>query len=302
MAGETAVPRSGKTIRLPGGRSIGYDEYGTPDGPPVFLFHGNPGSRLDALYAGRAALDSLPGRLIAPDRPGIGLSDPQPHRQIADWPADVNQLADALGIEHYAVVGGSTGGPYALACARLSPQRITAAGVISSLAPPEGPPATRPAGTAGLYFKLARRVPPLFRAQLWLMAKGLNDPARMVRETTKSMPGPDRALLAEPEAQEALIASLAEGLRTPGGLAQDAALAARPWGFVLQEILLPVHIWHGEADGNSPVAAARYLAQIIPNSRPHFLPDEGHFSMLRHLPEMVQVMTTGAYSQASGIR
>ena len=150
---------TGKTIRLPGGRSIGYDEYGTPDGPAVFVFHGNPGSRLDVLYAGRAALDSLPVRLIAPDRPGIGLSDPQPHRQIVDWPADVNQFADALGIGRYAVIGGSTGGPYALACARLSPERITAAGVISSLGPPEGPPETRPIGTAGMYFKLARRVP-----------------------------------------------------------------------------------------------------------------------------------------------
>lgn len=285
---------TGKTIRLPGGRSIGYDEYGTPLGPPVFLFHGNPGSRLDALYAGRAALDSLPVRLIAPDRPGIGLSDPQPHRQIADWPADVNQLADALGIERYAVIGGSTGGPYALACARLSPERITAAGVISSLAPPDGLPETRPVGTARMYFKLARRVPPLCRAQLWLMAKGLNDPARLVREATKAMPAPDRALLAEPEAQHALLASLAEGLRTPAGLAQDAALAARPWGFALQKIALPVHIWHGEADGNSPIAAAHYLAQIIPNSLLRILPEEGHFSMLRHLPEMVQLMTTAA--------
>lgn len=291
MAGETAVQGTGKLIRLPNGRSIGYDEYGTPLGPPVFLFHGNPGSRLDALYAGRAALDSLPVRLIAPDRPGIGLSDPQPHRQIADWPADVNQLADALGIERYAVVGGSTGGPYALACARLSPQRITAAGVISSLAPPEGPPETHPTGTAGLYFKLARRVLPLFRAQLWLMAKGLNDPARMVRETTKAMPAPDRALLAEPEAQQALLASLAEGLRTPAGLAQDAGLAARPWGFALEEIALPVHIWHGVEDGNSPVAAARYLAQAIPGSRLRIWSGEGHFSMLRHLREMVEEVT-----------
>ena len=291
MTGETAAQPVGKTIRLPGGPSIGYDEYGTPDGPAVFVFHGNPGSRLDALYAGRTALNSLPVRLIAPDRPGIGLSDPQPHRLIADWPADVNHLADALGIERYAVIGGSTGGPYALACARLSPQRITAAGVISSLGPPEGPAETRPVGTAGMYFKLARRLPPLLRAQLWLMAKGLNDPARMVREATKAMPAPDRALLAEPEAQQALLASLAEGLRTPGGLAQDAGLATRPWGFALQEISLPVHIWHGAEDGNSPVAAARYLAQTIPNSLLRIWPDEGHFSMLRHLPEMVEEMT-----------
>lgn len=301
MSGETAVLGIGKTVRLPGGRSIGYDEYGKADGPAVFVFHGNPGSHLDVLYAGRAALDSLPVRLIAPDRPGIGLSDPQPHRQIGDWPADVNQLADALGIGRYAVIGGSTGGPFALGCARLSPQRITAAGVISSLAPPDGPRETKPVGTARMYFKLARRVPPLCRAQLWLMAKGLNEPVRLVREATKAMPAPDRALLAEPEAQQALLASLAEGLRTPAGLAQDAGLAARPWGFALEEISLPMHIWHGEADGNSPVAAARYLAQAIPNSLPRILPDEGHFSMLRHLPEMVQVMTA-ADPQSSGTR
>ena len=69
----------------------------------------------------------------------------------------------------------------------------------------------------------------------------------------------------------------------------------------LEEISLPMHIWHGEADGNSPVAAARYLAQAIPNSLPRILPDEGHFSMLRHLPEMVQMMTAVG-SQSSGTR
>jgi pimeloyl-ACP methyl ester carboxylesterase len=279
-----------RTASLESGRTVGYDEYGHPDGPPVFVLHGNPGTRLDVLFAGRSALDECSARVIAPDRPGIGRSTPHPGRRIVDWPAELGLLADALGMERYAVVGGSAGAPYALACAALEPERLTGVAVMSAFAPPDAPPATQPVGIAGIYFGLARRSPFLLRAQLWLLARGLKDPPGMLERAAETMPEVDRTFLAQPHAQEVFLGTLAQALEHPEQLAEDATLEARPWGFHLESIVPPVHIWHGEADDNSPIAAARYLAEMIPDARPRFFPEEGHLSMLGHLPELIELL------------
>ena len=107
----------GKTIRLRDGRLLGYAEYGVPEGKPVLHFNGFPGTRFEAsLIADAAARVGV--RLIGVDRPGMGLSDFQPGRRILDWPDDVLELADALGLERFAVMGVSGGGPF---CALRSP-------------------------------------------------------------------------------------------------------------------------------------------------------------------------------------
>ncbi|WP_420028720.1 alpha/beta fold hydrolase [Halorussus caseinilyticus] len=99
-----------KTVALPDGRTLAYDEYGPGDGTPVFCFHGNPGSRrLWALF--EDAAERLGARVVAPDRPGFGRSDFRPGRELLDWPADVSALADHLGVESFAVVGFSAGVP-----------------------------------------------------------------------------------------------------------------------------------------------------------------------------------------------
>lgn len=280
-----------RVVRLPDGRSLGYAEFGDSEGAPVFVLHGNPGSRLDILYAGRSLLAQLPARVIAPDRPGIGLSSPQQGRTLADWAQDLDALADALGVGQYCVLGASTGGPYALACARFRPQRIAAVGLMSSIGPPDAPAETRPGGSAGLYFRLARLSPWLLRTQLWLMAQGLRDPQRMIKSAMGTLPAPDQAYLSQPEVQEAFLATLAVALRSGPGLALDATLAARPWGFRLEDIPLPVTLWHGEADRNAPIATARYLAQAIPQSSLRTFAGEGHFSLIGRLAELVGVLT-----------
>ncbi len=88
------------------GRQLGYAQYGQPDGAPIVYFHGHPGSRLEARLAHEAAAGSG-FRVIALDRPGYGLSDFQPGRAIADWPADVAEAADALGIGRFSVAGSA---------------------------------------------------------------------------------------------------------------------------------------------------------------------------------------------------
>src|SRR5262245_15438675 len=98
-----------KHITLSDGRRLAYSEFGDPAGLPVFYFHGAPSSRLEPLLIGDDALKQTGFRFIAPDRPGIGGSDPKPDRRIVDWPADVSALADALRLKRFGVLGNSGG-------------------------------------------------------------------------------------------------------------------------------------------------------------------------------------------------
>lgn len=133
-----------QTIILTDGRLLGYDEYGPADGNPLFYFHGTPSSRKDWLALGNEGLpEKLGMRVIAADRPGMGLSSFQSGRRIGDWPADVVALADALEIDRFAVFGYSGGGPYAAACAQKIPQRLTAVGIAAGEGPADSPEFTK---------------------------------------------------------------------------------------------------------------------------------------------------------------
>ncbi len=116
---------------LPDGRTLAYAEFGQPDGYPVMYFHGAPSSRLEPLLIGDAVLSRFGLRVIAPDRPGMGGSDFQPNRTFSDWPKDVIALANALGLEQFAVLGNSGGGPYVAVCAARIPERLTSAVIVS---------------------------------------------------------------------------------------------------------------------------------------------------------------------------
>ena len=113
-----AAAENHKQFTLPDGRSLGYAAYGDPQGKPLFFFHGFPSSRLEAQFTEGVA-GRLGARIIAIDRPGFGRSDFKKERRIRDWPDDVLALADALGIDRFAVLGVSGGGPYAAACAHV---------------------------------------------------------------------------------------------------------------------------------------------------------------------------------------
>src|SRR4051794_20731127 len=123
-----------RQLRLSDGRRLAYCEYGSPAGKPVLYFHGWPGSRLEAKLADPVA-KKFNAKIIAIDRPGFGMSDFKPNRTLLDWPLDVCELADALGLDRFAVVGVSGGGPYALACARRIPERLTSVAVICGVGP-----------------------------------------------------------------------------------------------------------------------------------------------------------------------
>ena len=127
----------GEIFFLPDGRALGFARFGALDGKPLLFFHGLGASRL-TRHPDDSIATSLGVQVITVDRPGIGLSDPKPGRTLLDWPNDVVALADALGIEQFAVLGWSGGGAHALACAYKIPERLSAVGVVSSGAPLAG--------------------------------------------------------------------------------------------------------------------------------------------------------------------
>jgi pimeloyl-ACP methyl ester carboxylesterase len=142
------------TIELSDGRRLGYAEFGDPGGAPVIYFHGWPGARVEARLGDEAAKGSGV-RLIAIDRPGMGLSAFQPRRGFADWPDDVVEAAATLGLDRFALLGISGGGPYAAACA----WKLTGAGIVSSLAPFDVPGAVASMGRRNrLTFQLVRHL------------------------------------------------------------------------------------------------------------------------------------------------
>jgi pimeloyl-ACP methyl ester carboxylesterase len=121
-------------VILNDGRTLGFAEYGDPSGEPVLEFHGVPGSRLEAWYYDDAG-KRVGARVIGIDRPGFGISTYRKDYRIADWPSDVLEFANALGLTRFAVAGVSSGSPYALACARFIPERLKACAIVSGISP-----------------------------------------------------------------------------------------------------------------------------------------------------------------------
>jgi pimeloyl-ACP methyl ester carboxylesterase len=191
----------------------------------------------------------------------------------------VAALADALGIEEFAVAGFSGGGPYVLACAAELPDRVSAAAIVGGLGPMETPNATDGMGLPlRVMLVVARHAPWLLRPFLWLAGPG-RDPEGTVKGEIEQAPDPDRAVLEQPAVRSILVADFGEATRTSTrGMARDAVLFARPWEFDLGAIETRVHLWHGAEDGNVPIQMGRYVAEQLPNCRPKFLLDEAHYS------------------------
>jgi pimeloyl-ACP methyl ester carboxylesterase/uncharacterized protein (DUF952 family) len=236
-------------------------------------------------------------RVIAPDRPGFGLSDPQPRRTLLRWPEDVIELADALGIERFAVLGVSGGGPYAAACVYQIPQRLTGAAIVSGLGPFDSPQALEGMTRANrLLLQLVRRSPWLARPQVWLLSRVARSfPALLLWLARRRLPRPDREIAGRREVKALYYEDLPEAFRQgSGGPAQEIALFARPWGFRLEEIRIPVHLYQGEIDNVVPASMGRYQAQAIPGCRATFYADEGHLLVVDRIDEVLRALVDAA--------
>lgn len=284
MANQNESSQKTSFVTLRDGRKLGYSEFGLPGGKPVLYTHGHPGSRMDIGIIGTEILVQHGLRLIAPDRPGIGISDFLPGRRIIDWPADVVELADSLGIERFSVLSVSCGGPFAAATAYALPYRVKNLVLVSSVGDFNIRGATEGMGPGLMYFRLGRHVPFLSRLMLNMMSSGLNsNREKMVARVKQGLPPPDFEAMEAPGVTEAFLETLAEFLRQGStGPAWEAGLFMRPWGFPLEEIHVPCHLWHSEADRNAPIAMGRDQARRIPGCVATFIPREGHFSLFKN--------------------
>jgi pimeloyl-ACP methyl ester carboxylesterase len=280
-----------QTIRLKDGRVLGYAETGDLQGKPVFYFHGLPGSRLESQLAHESA-NKTGVHLIAPDRPGAGLSDFQPDRTFLDWPKDVVELAQALKLEQFGVMGVSGGGPYVAACTYKIPERLTWAGIVAGVGP-----LTEPGSMQGMHkqniqvFSIARRFPLLLHLLFNLQMRG--DLEKKLPQVLKSLPEPDRKVLeGNPEVAKLFIQGIKEAFRQgTRGAVQETALYARPWGFNLKDIPFKVYLWQGEMDKNVPPAMGHYQARTLPNCEAKFFAEEGHISLIfNHMDEILSRM------------
>jgi pimeloyl-ACP methyl ester carboxylesterase len=271
-----------RSITMPDGRELAYEEYGDPDGDPVLSFHGGLSSRLDAAPAHTAARD-LGVRVISPDRPGMGRSTFQPGRRLLDWPDDVAVLTNALDIDRFAVMGWSCGGPYAAVCGARMHDRVTAVGLLSSAVPFDVIGTTNGlAREDRILLLLVRRAPALASALLRISIGSAPD-ARLYREIRRSFPAVDRAALEERGSIVDAVAFVKESMRQgTAGCLQDYRIFGDPWGFELEEVTPPVHIWEGAEDNTGPPAYRELLLRHLPNAQLSIVPGEGHLSLLQH--------------------
>jgi pimeloyl-ACP methyl ester carboxylesterase len=279
---------------LPDGRELAWLELGTSKGPAVFVFHGTPGSRLQVAFNEKPVM-AAGVRFVAVDRPGYGDSTFQRNRLLTDWASDVAYLADHLKIPQFAVVGISGGGPHAAVCARFLPDRVTAAAIVSGVGP-FAESELQGGGMMGVNRLLARlaAASPQILVQLFAVQELITRrwPETALRAALRQFPESDAALLRRDDVRAAFIK---EATRSPAtaarAAAQDFALFTRDWGFRLDDIAIPVHVWHGDADRNVPLAHGRYVADTIPGAVFHKFPGEGHLLVIDHLEEILRTVT-----------
>ena len=249
------------TVELRDGRALGYEDLGPRVGYPVFGFGGTPHSGLEGLGAQPA--ESTGVRLVVVDRPGYGRSDFQPDRELLEWPGDVAQLADALGLDRFSVFGMSGGGPHAAACAYALGDRVSALCLVSS----PGPVWDRPE----LRFSL-----PLHRQPL-------------VEVAARDRAAAAEVLLEDCRRQLAKERWSDDGARASAeGYARDLfILFVSSWGFAPEQISVPTLIWHGDRDPAVPFAVGEFFHRTIPGSSLRVQRGDGHLLFARHAEEIL---------------
>lgn len=279
------------SVSTPDGRVLHVEEAGDPTGKPVVILHGTPSA--GHIYERHAADAAERGiRLIGYDRPGYGGSTPQPGRSVAACTADVRAIAAALDIDRLAVWGISGGGPHALACAALLPELVVAVGSLASIAP-YGSPGLDYFGGMGQEnvddTKLTLEDEPAAREKL------VRDRERLLAMTAADMANAMPTLMSPvdvaartPDLARHLFTNMHYGL-APGGEGwwDDGIAHLQAWGFNVEEIRVPVQLWHGRHDQFVPFQHGEWLASRIPGVDSHLTSVDGHLTLMQQrIPEL----------------
>jgi pimeloyl-ACP methyl ester carboxylesterase len=305
----SATPSLDRTVVLGDGRTVAYAEWGDPDGRPVFLLHGMPGSRL--FCPDVAATVAAGVRLITPDRPGYGRSEPRPGRAIIDGADELEEVATRLGIDRFGVVGWSSGGPYALASAMAARDRVAAVAVVAG----DAPIAERPELTADLPAEAQDRIAGVRRgdnaalerlearltaaAEALLQRFGDGDGDRGDSDVGSGDSDSDvgsEADAADPDATYRALAAYRAALATmfreafrqgTSGFRDDWIATIRPWGFRLADVDRPVDVWWGDADQLTDRRHTLALAAGIRSARLTIVEGAGHSVLAAEWPAIL---------------
>jgi pimeloyl-ACP methyl ester carboxylesterase len=293
MVGMIEAAPASNTVRTATSRTVGYYEFGDPDGTPVLALHGTPGSGAGFAWADTAAR-ALGIRLIAPDRPGIGHSDrivPAEGTTVARYAPEIVATADALGVDTFALLGYSGGVPYAVAVAHAAPERVRAAALVSGAGQVGVWASTRDfERTDRRMTRLATQAPALARAALLLSARAaMAAPRAAMRLTQLEMSRADREVMKRfPSSRAAIAAFTGAFLRGADGVVDDYAALARPWGLHVEDVNVPMQLWHATADAVVPLHHSESLARRLPNATLSTWDDEGHLAIISHIDEVLE--------------
>jgi len=292
------MTRRAENIALANGATVAISEYGHPDGRPVFFCHGWPSSRTMAELADEAARD-LGARIISPDRPGIRDSQFQPNRRLADWPAFLNEIAGHFGIERFRILAISGGAPYAYASGWKMPERVEKIAVVSGAPPLDG--LDDHTGLLPIHRRmlaLRARRPGLMKALFHLARPfvAMRMPIRFRPLLLKFLQPCDANVLRESRAFDVCFESARQAWRSSAkGVITDAEIYATPWGFALEDVRVPVALWHGTKDRTFAPRLAHDVAARLPNCEYHLIEDAGHYSLpIRYIREILVDLLGGS--------
>jgi pimeloyl-ACP methyl ester carboxylesterase len=280
-----------RSVTTAAGRVLTVREGGDPDGVPVLIQNGTPGSSL--LYEPHLRDAEEKGiRLFAYDRPGYGGSSRHKGRTVADCAPDIAAICDALGVDRFCTWGVSGGGPHALAIAALLPERVAAAAALAPVAPFEADGldfyegmgqqniddfATVLAGEEEHFAAVERNREQLLTAS----------PEDLV-SVWATLLGPADVEILDAEIAGFILENARAGIESSGaGWFDDEEAFLRPWGFELSSIRVPVLHWQGEQDKMVPFGHGVWLSGQIPGVESHLSPEDGHLTLYeRRVPEV----------------
>lgn len=259
------------------GLTIGLCEYGDPQGRRLGLLHGLPGSRIWGEPLAQAAR-RYHLCIVAPDRPGYGLSDALPDYQaetIAQW---LEGLVGHYGDQAWSWIGVSGGGPVAIGLACLRPQRVKALALVGS--PVSIEHTRREDHDRRNYFllRLVRHAPFLMPPILHFVRRiMLKHPEIAIARMRAKLNPSDRQCL-QGQYLDILTRQLREGYRQGYvGVQEDIRYLSKPWPVQWHALTLPIQIWHGQEDRIVPIGQAKMLSQTWAHARYHEIPNRGHF-------------------------
>ena len=262
-----------ETLVTSDGRAVAFATWGDPSGFPVFSLHGTPGSRLQR-WPNEDLYRRLEVCVVTHDRAGYGRSARRRGRSVADAVDDVLALADHLGLEQFGVTGGSGGGPHALACAALLPERVVRATCLVGIAPLGTPGLERDSWLEGMdpenvkefgWAVLGEDVlaVELEREHAEMRGRVEVDPTTVLGDFELSES--DRAQLARPEVMQVIRESaFEEAANGVWGWIDDDLAFLRPWGFDLDAVSVPVLVWYGSTDVLVPPQHGEWLGENVP--------------------------------------